>query len=231
MNEGVSLSSGALLGESVAVFKRNWPLLLLAGAFEALCQFGQKVEDREKLAGVAGVLLVALFVIVAQMAVEGIVARSVFVREGIVDADVPPRFGAYMGVSILVELGVIFGMVLLIVPGVLLALRWVLAANFTLTREMGVRQAMEASRDMTDGHRGEIFGAYVVFGLVSYAPMLVLAPLAGGFRALNSTEPWSVLGASQAAWSVFAGLAGLALSIGIFSAFAGRRHRLQEVFA
>jgi len=220
-----------MLGESVAIFWRNWPLLLLAGLLEGLLQFAQNVENRERLAGLAGIVLAGLLVILVQMAVQGIIARSVFVREGIVDADVPPRFGAYMGVSVLVLLGIVFGMVLLIVPGIMLALRWALAANFTLTREMGVREAMEASRDTTDGHRGEIFGTYVVLGLLTYAPLLVLVPMAGGIRALDSLEPWTVLGAIREAWSVLMGIAGLALGMGIFSTFVERHHGLREVFA
>jgi len=231
INEGTSLTSGAILAESVAIFKRNWPLILLAGALEGLFELGQQLANRDSLGGIGGILLIALFVMASQIAIQGIAARAVFVREGIVDASVRPRFGMYMGVSALVLLGITFGSVLLIVPGIMLALRWALAANFTLTREMGVREALEASRDTTNGHRGEIFGTYVVFGLASFAPMLVLVPLVGGFSALNSVEPWSAIGVFRVTWSMLQLTAGLALGIGMFSAFVGRHGRLQEVFA
>jgi len=198
---------------------------------EGLVELGQEFANRDRLGGIGGILLIALFVIVCQISIQGIAARAVFVREGIVDASVRPRFGVYMGVSALVLLGIAFGSVLLIVPGIMLALRWVLAANFTLTREMGVREALEASRDTTDGHRGEIFGTFVVFGLASYAPLLILVPLAGGFSALDSVEPWSAIGAFRVTWSILQLTAGLALGIGIFTTFVGRHGRLQEVFA
>jgi hypothetical protein len=231
MNEGTSVGSGTLLAESIAILGRNWPLVLVGGMCEGLIQFGQKIEDHERLGGLAGILLAGLLAVLVQMAVQGVVSRAVFVREGIADAGVPARFGAYIGVSLVVLLGTIFGSILLVVPGILLALRWSLAANFTLVRETGIREALEASRDATAGHRGEIFGAYVVFRLASYAPMIVLVPLAGGISAFDSVDSWSVIGAFRAVWSILASTAGLALSIGIFSVFVGRHGHLQEVFA
>jgi hypothetical protein len=231
MMTSADASSGAMLAEGVAILRRNWPLLLLAGACDALLEYAQQIEDRERLAGLAGVILVAVGVTLTQIAVQGVVGRNVLVRERMVDPSTPARFGAYMGVSVLVLLGIAFGFALLIVPGILLALRWALAANFTLTREMGLREALEASRDASNGHRGEIFGAYVVFGLAVYAPLLVLIPIAGGFDAFNSTDPGTVLGAMRVAWSTFMEMAGLALGIGLFSILVGRDGHLSEVFA
>ena len=158
--------------------------------------------------------------------------RSVFERETIVAQDTPARLGAFVGTSVVVLLGTMFGMVLLIVPGVLLALRWTLAANFTLTSDMRVSEALRASRDATEGVRGEIFGAYVVWGLALYGPAIFLAIIAGGgMESINSFDPSSAIGEIRVAWAVFSGMAGLALGLGIFSVLVGRHGRLSEVFA
>jgi len=148
-----------------------------------------------------------------------------------VEAGVPARYGAFIGVSIVITFGVAFGMVLLIVPGILLGLRWALANNFTLTREMGVRQALFASVEATEGHRVAIFGAYVVYGLGIYVPYFVLAEWIGSTQALGSVDPWSGLRMLRIAWASFAGIAGLALGIGLFSALVGRNGDLREIFA
>jgi hypothetical protein len=230
-NDNTNVTSGVLLTEAVAVFKRNWPLLLIAGAVSALVQVGQNMEDREKLAGLAGVILVTLITMLASIGIQGVLARIVFVREEIVEPDVPARFGAFIGVSIVVLLGTMLGMLLLIVPGIMLALRWTLAANFTLTRDMGVGAALRASSGATEGLRGEIFGAYVVWGLALYGPAIFLAIISGGMDTINSLDPTSVLGAIRTAWAVFSGMAGSALGIGIFSVLVGRHGHLSEVFA
>jgi len=231
MTNAANVSSGRILSEGVAVFRRNWRFVLLAGAFEGVLAFGQRIVDYQRWGGLWGILLVGLCAVLAEIAVKGAIARIILVREGIGEADVPANAGAYLGVSIFLLVAVPLGIVLFIVPGVVLALRWCLAANFTLARQMSIRQALRASRDGTAGHRGEIFGAFVVFGLAIYGPALLLTPLAGGLRSLGSIDPLSALGAIRAVWSALAGAASLTLTTGLFAAFVGRHRALHEVFA
>jgi len=69
-SENPSATSGALLTEAVAVFKRNWPLLLVASAVVTLVQVGRDFADREKLAGAAGIILFTLVTMLVTMGIQ-----------------------------------------------------------------------------------------------------------------------------------------------------------------
>ena len=53
-------------------------------------------------------------------------------RSGLMSEDGRPRFGAYFGLSILSGLGILMGFILLLVPGLLLLIRWLPAFGFLL---------------------------------------------------------------------------------------------------
>lgn len=75
-----------------------------------------------------------------------------------------------IGVSILVGLGVAFGTVLLVVPGVMLYIMWFVAVPALVEERRGIFAALGRSRELTRGSRWPIFGlvvAFVVFTLVA----------------------------------------------------------------
>ena len=59
--------------------------------------------------------------------------------------------------SCLVGLLTFLGLLLLIVPGVLLALRWSLTVPALVIEDLSPRDAMARSSDLTEGHRGRVF--------------------------------------------------------------------------
>jgi Membrane domain of glycerophosphoryl diester phosphodiesterase len=67
------------------------------------------------------------------------------------------RLGSLVWLSIVTGVGVAFGLFLLIVPGVLLAIRWALAAPIVMLEDRGARDAMKRSREIVRGHRGAVF--------------------------------------------------------------------------
>jgi hypothetical protein len=66
------------------------------------------------------------------------------------------RFLPMLGVQLLVTIAVTLGLVL-IVPGVILALGLMLSQIFVVDQEMGPVEAMTASWDATRGHKGKLF--------------------------------------------------------------------------
>jgi len=69
--------------------------------------------------------------------------------------------------SLLVGAGVGLGMLLLIVPGVILALGWMFAQLLIVDKDMGPIEAMKTSWRMTQGEKGGLFlWALVAFGLI-----------------------------------------------------------------
>ena len=72
-----------------------------------------------------------------------------------------------IGVSMLVGLGVGFGLIALIVPGVLLALMWSLSIPVKVLEDKGATDAMSRSSDLTKGDRGRIFVIWLLFIVLS----------------------------------------------------------------
>lgn len=84
-------------------------------------------------------------------------------------------FLAYLLTSILLGLGVMFGMLLLIVPGIILAIGWSYAMYLVLDRRHGPVEALSASWKITRGFKGKIFGLMLLF-----IPVTLLGLLACG---------------------------------------------------
>jgi hypothetical protein len=79
------------------------------------------------------------------------------------------EIGGVIGLSILVGLGVGLGFILLIVPGILLALMWSLAVPVKILENKGATDAMSRSSDLTKGDRGRIFIIWLLFIVLSVA--------------------------------------------------------------
>jgi len=67
-------------------------------------------------------------------------------------AETRPVLFKLIAVSVIVEVLVAFGLLLLIVPGILLAARWALAAPIASFERAWPRRAMKRSRDLVRGH-------------------------------------------------------------------------------
>ncbi len=84
------------------------------------------------------------------------------------------QIGGVIGLSLLVGLGVGFGFIALIVPGVLLALMWSLAVPVKILENKSATDAMSRSSDLTKGDRGRIFVIWLLFIVLSIAVGLLL---------------------------------------------------------
>jgi len=75
-------------------------------------------------------------------------------------------FGVVFGVCLLSNLGIILGLILLIVPGVFLAIRWFAAVPAVIGEDVSVTGALAESWSKTKDHGSAIFGAMVVIYLL-----------------------------------------------------------------
>ncbi len=75
------------------------------------------------------------------------------------------RFLPIIGVIILVGLGIAFGMLLLIVPGVILMLMWYVALPACVVERIGPIESLGRSAALTKGHRWKIFGLILLIGI------------------------------------------------------------------
>ncbi len=94
------------------------------------------------------------------------------------------RFPSMLATMFLMLIGVYFGMIFLIVPGVILGLGFGLAQYFVVDKNMGPIDALGASWKATDGHKGKLFllglmavGILIVGCIACYIGLFVALPL------------------------------------------------------
>jgi len=127
-----------------------------------------------------------LLIIIVSVVASYLLARQLLTTQGLVHVE-GNRFWLYLGLMILSVLGMIVGFLLLIVPGVILAVRWSASTGFLLGKGVGITESLSASWHATKGHGWAIFLAglvlmiaiFIVVGAVS-AIFFVLGSMAGG---------------------------------------------------
>ncbi len=81
-----------------------------------------------------------------------------------------------IGLAILMALGVMLGFILLIVPGVILAVMWAVAVPAKVVEKIGVTQAFSRSGDLTRSRRWPIFGLFLIYVIAAWIlEMIVMA--------------------------------------------------------
>jgi hypothetical protein len=109
--------------------------------------------------------------------------RAILLAAGLAEAGSMAGFGSYFGMSFLGGLGIIAGVLLLIVPGVILAVRWSVAGPYLLCERSGVSDALGQSFGRTKGSGWTIFGV----GLLGALPILAAAVIGGIAGTLTAT--------------------------------------------
>lgn len=128
------------------------------------------------------------------------------------------NFLPVLGISILAGLGVGLGFVLLIVPGIMLAVLWSVVVPSQVAEKTGVMKAFSRSRELTRGHRWSIFGLMVIYGIASWivaglligAAALIGGSLVGMANAANSIPVQVIISPLISSVSSMVGAAGVA---------------------
>lgn len=106
-----------------------------------------------------------------------------------------------MVIALLIALGAGFGLVLLIVPGVILWLRWSVAIPVQVNEKLGISRSMSRSAELTKGSRWALLGLYLILMIAVIALQMVL-------------------GLALAFLTTMLGLMGAALALGIVSSLS-----------
>jgi len=85
-----------------------------------------------------------------------------------------------LGLGLVMGLGIWVGMMLLIVPGFILAACWLVAGPALVVEKLGIFQALQRSLALTRGHRWAMFGLIVLFYIVLMLVAIVLALIMTG---------------------------------------------------
>mgnify|MGYP005819814271 CR=1 FL=1 len=83
-----------------------------------------------------------------------------------------------IGLGILMTLGIGLGMILLIIPGVILALMWVVAAPVMMAEDKGIIDSLKRSAELTKGSKRWILLLFVVYIILAMILGLFMLPFA-----------------------------------------------------
>jgi hypothetical protein len=163
-------------------------------------------------AGIAG--LVAAYLLLA---------RYLAVRDRLGEG--AARFWPYLGMAILSGFAMALGLILLVVPGLVLLVRWSAASGFVIGNRDGVTDSLSASWEATSGHGWPIFWA----GVLLFIGIIVASAVVGSVAGVLGTSVWGgVLSAFvQAASTAIT----LALGIAVYMLVHDDTRKLGEVFA
>jgi hypothetical protein len=143
------------------------------------------------------------------------------------------KFWPAFGLVILAVLGVGLGLVLLIVPGIILALAWSAAQPALVLEDRGVFESFKRSMVLTRHKRWSIFLLYFLVLLVTVVVEMLLLALFGGLQGLLRANPTSTVISSL--FSVITMPFGAVMSAALFDELRGREgygaEAVAEVFA
>lgn len=188
-----SFDLGRVLQRAFTVIGKNWAIFLGASAIligipSVLAAWGQATlvtgvgffgySGSAYLVGLAGSLLnlagnYVLQGMVMKAAINTFNGKSTLLGEAF-DVGVKMLF-PLLGLGILAGLGIGFGFVLLIVPGIILMVMWSAAAPVLVAEKRGVFDSLARSRDLTRGYRWPIFGLLVIYLVLSWIIGVVVA--------------------------------------------------------
>ncbi len=77
------------------------------------------------------------------------------------------KFLPLFGLGLLFGLGIALGFMLLIVPGVILYLMWIVAAPVMMAEDKGIIESFKRSAELTSGSKGMIFLLMIIFVVVA----------------------------------------------------------------
>lgn len=137
------------------------------------------------------------------------------------------RLWPYLGLSVLLSLVLIVGLLALIVPGIFVLVVFSLALPALVIRRIGIFDSLSTSWRMTKGHRLEILGLLLVYGLGTGLVMAVTTLL--GIVILYLTGLAGTFGQQLIVLLINAFLPGLVLVAG--GALSATMFRLIEVDA
>jgi hypothetical protein len=186
-----------VIGEAWSLYKRYWRHLLPI-SFVVYLAIAIVSALLTLALGWFGALVAALISLIGLFWVQGaLVTAAEDIRDGRADLSfeetfqrVRPQLGAIVVAGLLAGLGVFFGLLLLIVPGLVLMTWWVLIIPVVVLERMPAGAAFSRSRELVRGYGWKVFGVIVLTILLLLAfeivLSIVLSPLADWLQSFLS---------------------------------------------
>lgn len=217
-DDSIGTRLGQIMDESVRLARAAWQAALayIAG----LTGIGVIVDQMTNLAAANLIFAVASFAL-------GFVLTVQLLRAGGLAPDgLGGGFGGYFGTSLIGGLGMVLGLLVLVIPGVLLFVRWSPAYGYVLAEGLGVSEGLRKAWDSTAAHFWPL--------LLALLPPVALNLAAGGVYVLGAEDtgivplPFAFL--ANGVMSV-AGVGITAVGIAAYALLRDRSAEMAEVFA
>jgi hypothetical protein len=191
---------GHVVGQTFGLIGRNFfAFAMLALIFVGAPRFGimyfqsTLLIDRPDLAGwtplVGGLVsLVTTYILqgaLTRASVDDLSKKGVSIGAALGDG--LRYFFPLFIVALLVGLGSIIGLVLFIVPGLFLMVRWAVSAPAALIEREGPTHSIGRSAELTEGHRWAVFGLALLYLVFAYAIGIGLGLLVAAMGGLGSS--------------------------------------------
>lgn len=185
------LSLGSLLSQSFAVYLRNLIPFLLLGTFVfvpwiVLRYFGAqaRVADPRPIEVLSGLVQMLLAQLLAGALTYGVVQqlRGQPAGVGALVSHGASSFFRVLGTGLLSGLVIGLGLVLLVVPGLIFAVRYFVAVPVAVMEGRAGTEALARSKSLVDGNGWVIFGSFLVV-------MVITAVLGGVVGAVLAFQP------------------------------------------
>jgi putative effector of murein hydrolase LrgA (UPF0299 family) len=168
------MSIGAVLGEGLSIYRRLWRRsILVAGLISIVVALADALAAS---AGTAGTQLVSLALgLIGGLLVQGALVEVVRdLHEGRGERRLAEyydatrgRLGTLLGASIMYTLGVAFGFILLVVPGLIALARWSLIVPLVIVERLDWRAAFARSSDLVRGQTGRVLVVIILSNLLT----------------------------------------------------------------
>jgi hypothetical protein len=96
--------------------------------------------------------------------------------------------GPIVATAVLFTLGFLAGILALIVPGMVLAMAWIVSVPVAATERLGPWAAIRRSMSLTKGHRLDIFGLVVVWVIASTVINIAVGALGSGELSIKAAQ-------------------------------------------
>ena len=200
---GAQFDFGRVVSRTFGLIGRNFvPFSILSGIFVGvptvilmLIQPGLLDQDQGTQSLVT--LVAALVSGLAGLVLQGALTRASVDDLSGKGASVGPALSTglavmlpMLGLGIVVGVGVVLGMMLLIIPGIYLALRWAVAAPVLVVEKLGIFPSIGRSAVLTQNHRWAILGLVVLYVVMVFVIYIVIGlALPGAAVALYGLSP------------------------------------------
>ena len=149
------------------------------------------------------------------------------------------HFFPALAILLIFYVGMFLGLLLLVVPGVLIAMMWSVAIPSLVGENLGVFESLDRSRELTRGSRGKIFLIFISCTIAAYATMIMgFALISGGYMQMATTSieyPFMFYGVQlPLSWGVSMFLTAVTVSVYLETLTTSGRARtghFEEVFS